>query len=112
MQKMIYCKTSGHNKLDFYLTMGQEKYFLFSQNYCNIALRLYKNGIPLERSLKSHCRQSLKFRALNKISEKIPVYIKYIEKEYNIAILNSSFKKCSKRNNKFNPYSDFEYDAA
>lgn len=66
-------------KIDFYYVMKNQTLYLFSQNYTDGVYDWFKNG----RS-ENELRQFKGWRfnkALNKVVDKIPAYIKYVKKE-------------------------------
>ena len=92
MSNYIYCsKDPDHyNLINFYLTCGNETYFLFTQHYSNTAYDRFKNPVSLESAMKY--QKGLQLRSFN---EKLPKFIKYIEDCEGITIL----KKTEKKNN-------------
>ena len=68
----IYCKENANGKIDFYIVTEGVHYFLFSQ-------KRYKRG-----------RSDY---AIHRTMTKLPGYIKFIEKEYGIAVLNQSKRR-------------------
>ncbi len=93
MRTMIYCKPTEKGIHSFYLNNGSDDLYLFSQAYRKSVEAYYGKGVPFEnatRYSKAHndC-------AIMRTMSKIPMYIRYIEKEYGIAVLNKS-----KRNSK------------
>ena len=92
MKTMIYCETPKKAVHDFYMLNEGEIYYLFSQNYRKGVQDFYHKGVRLDESLdysKAH-----KDTAIERTMSKIPMYIKYIEKEYGIEVL----KRTKKRN--------------
>ena len=94
MNAKIYCKTTGKGIHSFYLQLRNETYFLFSQSYRKGVQDFYQNGVMLSDSFnhsKSHHDN-----AIERTMTKIPLYIKYIEKEYGIKILKQASNKTKK----------------
>lgn len=87
MKASIYCTEPKHGGLDFYLKVGNESYYLFSQKWRQAIKDCYAGGISVDQALKASRHGN------RHISDKIPVYIRYIEKEYGIAVLEKSKRR-------------------
>lgn len=86
----IYCKRSN-NALDFFITDKGNEYYMFSQRPYTGVEEYFKKGIALNNAIKhSKCGDN---KMIHKTITKLPTYIKYIEKEYGIALLEQSKKK-------------------
>ena len=95
MLTKIFCKTNDSGQQDFYIQAGKKTYFLFEQSYRKTIKSYFGNGVSLEQSLKFANSTSF---AIRNVMEKLPLYIKYIEKEYSIAILEQTKRKhCGKK---------------
>lgn len=91
MKTMIYCEPTERGIHSFYLVDNDERYFLFSQKYRKSVQDYYSKGVSVNRSIdfsKSH-----KDNALKRTMSKLPMYIRYIEKEFGILVLNQTKKK-------------------
>ena len=87
----IYCKQNLNGKTDFYMEADGVHYFLFSQRkYCGVT-KYYRNGVCLKDAI-NHKRGKSDY-AIHKTMTKLPVYIKYIEREFGIAVLDQSIRK-------------------
>lgn len=85
----IYCKMpKNEEKLAFYLEFNGEKYFLFNQNRTDKVEAFFRNGVTLDRAIDMSASRN-DFN-LQKVMSKLLSYIKYIEKEYEIAVLRRS----------------------
>jgi len=67
----------------YYLLFNKEKIFLFNQKHRNGAFDYFKGGRSLSEALKPNKRDA----GLRRVSDKLPMYIKYIEKEYEIKVM-------------------------
>lgn len=77
---------------DFYLTYNGHDYFLFRQEYRKGIKEYFgRGGVELDRALKNNWNKL--DTAVIRTIDKIPNYIRYIEKQYDIAILNKTRKK-------------------
>ena len=91
MQTKIYCKTLSKGIHSFYLSHNGMDYLLFCQEYRRGVNDFYKNGVRFDEARDySKARRDT---ALIKTMDKIPMYVKYIEREYNIQILNKTKAK-------------------
>ena len=64
---------------------------MFSQDYRKSVKNYYAGGVSLREALNNP--RGGKDHALRKTMEKLPGYIKYIEKEYGIAVLEQTLRK-------------------
>ena len=91
MKTMIYCETPQKAVHAFYMITEGGTYYLFSQDYRKGVQEFYHKGVRLDESLdysKAH-----KDAAIERTMSKIPMYIKYIEKEYGIEVLEQTKKR-------------------
>lgn len=97
MKNFIYCTTTAKGEQSFYLTAQGTKYFLFAQAYRRSNKEVFEQRISLYdlRKLKKHCSYSVRHTA-----EKLPVYIRYIEQEYGILIMEKTKRKNLNRHDK------------
>lgn len=91
MATMIYCRTTRKGTQSFYMIYGKDEYYLFSQAYRKSVKDYYRNGVILNKSM-DHSR-SHNDMALERTMSKIPMYVKYIEKEYGIAVFEQTKRK-------------------
>lgn len=85
MRTEIYCKATGKGIHSFYLVIGNEEFFLFSQAYRKGVEQFYCNGVRLDEAF-NHSKAH-KDSAITRTMNKIPMYIRYIEKEYDLEVL-------------------------
>lgn len=86
----IICTTPPGQGLLFYLDVDGERYFLFSQRYRSGIEKYFSKGVSLNDILANKMRGD---DCVKKVVSKLPTYIKYVEKEYDITILNQTMKK-------------------
>ena len=88
MKTFIYCKENKYGMHTFYLNHGNRDYFLFNQSYKTGVDEFYSNGVILDKSMQP----SLAHRdyGILKTMEKIPKYIKYVEKEEGIYVMRDT----------------------
>lgn len=97
MKNYIYCTTTAKGKQTFYLMAQGTRYFLFVQDYRRSNKEVFKQGISLFdlRKLKKHCSYSVRHTAT-----KLPAFIRYIEQEYGVCVLEMTKRKQAKAYNK------------
>ena len=81
----IICK-SAHNTLEFFACTGGEEFYLFSQRFDWAVFARYKKGVELSEALTPIKRRGRNL-PLEKVSDKLPAYIKYVEQEYGVSLL-------------------------
>jgi len=94
MKAIIYCTETQRGIHTFYLRSDGCDYYLFRQNYRRGADEYFKGGVILERAIDFG--RSKRNEAVKKTMQKLPSYIKYIEKAHEIQILNKTIKKNAK----------------
>lgn len=95
MQAKVYCVTTKRNTQSFYVSIGGKEYFLFSQGYRTSNKEYFENGVTLEDM--GNYNHSL---AVRKTLDKLPTYLRYVEKEYGIEIYQKDKKNKRNNNNK------------
>ncbi len=87
MQSKIFCKTVAKGKQSFYIAVGGKTYFLFQQAYRVSNKEFFQQGVRVDEINKYAGVHSA---AVRKTLDKLPTYIRYVEKEYGIAIYNKT----------------------
>lgn len=100
MQAKIFCKTVAKGKQSFYVTVEGRRYFLFTQDYRASNKEFFQNGVGISEIGNYGNVHST---AVKKTLDKLPSYIRYIEKEYGIAIYEKT-QKAQKLQKKQKPY--------
>ena len=93
MKTTVYCKPTSKGVHSFYLLIGSEEFFLFSQAYRKGVEEYYGRGVHFDESMnysKAH-NDSAVIRTMKKIQ----MYAKYVEKEYAIEVLEQTKKRNS-----------------
>ena len=93
MKTTIYCKPTGKGVHSFFMHVGAQEFFLFSQAYRKCVAEYFGKGVYLSEAMK-HSRAHFD-TAISRTMDKLPAYIKYIEREYDIEVLT----RTKKRNN-------------
>ncbi len=95
--KKIICKVQTQGVHSFYYIDGDNQYFLFTQDFRKSVKEIFAGGVNINElnniTSKSH--------AVNRTLDKLPAYIKYIENEYGIEILNKTKNKNKKIKTKY-----------
>lgn len=94
MKSMIYCKTTRKGIHSFYLVVNGERYLLFNQKYRRGVGRYFRRGVSINQSIdysKTHNDAALK-----KTMSKIPMHLRYVEKEFDLQVLEKTKKKSKK----------------
>ncbi len=113
MSNFIYSKTVQKGIQSFYLVSQGKEYFCFRKDTIKAL-----NGISITKYIYLRLldfSNSHMDTALIRTKRKLPIYIKYIEKEYEITVLNNTVKKNNKAlNRKYNckQYRDLEFISA
>lgn len=100
MKSYIYCTTVEKGMHAFYLMIEDKKYYLFMQKYKRSNKDVFKRGVFLDEfnKLKKHCSYCVRHTIA-----KLPTYIRYLENEYGIKIMEATKRKQDdwKRRKKF-----------
>ena len=91
MRAMVWCEATGMGEHTFYLSADGKRYYLFRQNYRKGVAAYYRNGVSLCEAV--NFGKSKRNSALIKTMQKLPSYLKYVEKEYGIQVLKQTIKK-------------------
>lgn len=94
MVTTIYCTPTAKGIHNFYIEAGGETHFLFSQNYRRGVNEYFRDGVRLDDAL--NFSRAKGDNAIKRTMEKLPSYIKYIEREYDLEILRQTSKKNAK----------------
>lgn len=82
----VYCMADNNSKQHFYVETKGKSYYLFSQDFRRGVQNYYESGVDLNRALDV---SKAKFdAAIARTMRKLPAHLRYIEKEYNVQILN------------------------
>ena len=94
MKSMIYCRPTAKGVHSFFLVMDNEEFYLFSQPYRRGVEEYYGNGVGISDSIK-HSRAHYD-SAIWRTMDKVPVYVRYIEKEYEIEVFKRTKMKSAR----------------
>ena len=91
----IYCRTESKGVHTFYLESIYGDYFLFCQDYRTGVNQYFKRGVTLEEA--TDYKKSRFDNAIIRTMSKLYMYIRYVEKENGIEILNQTIKKNARK---------------
>lgn len=91
MKTIIYCRPTPQGIHNFYILIEGKEFFLFNQNYRKGVHNYFSKGILLDEAYDYS--KTKRNNAIIKTINKFPIYIKYIEREYGITILNQTKKR-------------------
>ena len=91
MKTTIYCKPTDKGVHSFYLIMGSDEFYLFSQSYRKGVEEYYGRGVRIDEAIKYS--RAHRDSAIIRTMDKIPMYVKYVEREYDIRVLDSTKKR-------------------
>ena len=86
----VFCKdTNIKGMIAYYVSSNQGEYFLFTQKFRHSSYQYFHAGIPLEKAIK---HPSYNDAAISNTIRRILPSIHYIEKTYDVQLLNKSKK--------------------
>ena len=89
-QPVILCRELNRGTVYFYVAVAGEEYYLFGQPYRTTVWKRYRTGVPLDEALDfGRCGQK---PVLEKVAEKLPSFLRYVEKEYGVKLLRGKKK--------------------
>lgn len=91
MKPRICCRTTDKGEHSFYLMADNQEYYLFRQAYRKGVHTFFANGIRLDDAYDYS--KAKRDNAIIHTLSKLPLYIKYIESEYGIAVLKQTQRK-------------------
>lgn len=89
MQAKIFCKTLAKGVQAYYVTVDKKTYFLFQQAYHESNKAFFRKGVSINRVNNYSGVHSASVR---RTMDKLPTYIRFIEKEYGVAIYDKTRK--------------------
>ena len=98
MANMIFCKTTAKGVQSFYVSANGETHYLFSQSFRRGVKNYYERGVYISEAI--NFTKAKGNTAVVHTMEKLPAYIRYIEREYGIAVLRKTARKNQERKKK------------
>lgn len=86
----IYCQ-ERNGMHEFYMTFDRDDYYLFSQKYRVGVDNFYRGGVQLDKGIKHGIGKT--DCAIHRTMDKLKRQIRYIEQEYDLAILDRTRMK-------------------
>ena len=91
MKPNVYCLTTSTGVQNFYIEACGKTHYLFSQKFKRGVKDYFGNGVYLDAAIDfSRAKRNT---AVVHTMRKLPLYIKYIEKENGIKIFNKTVRK-------------------
>ncbi len=91
MKTAIYCRPTAKGVHSFYLIIGDDEFFLFSQSYRRGVEDYYGRGVRIDEAI--NYSRAHRDSAITRTMDKIPMYVKYIEREYDVEVLKRTKKR-------------------
>lgn len=99
MKTKVFCKELSRGTLSFYAMVNGREYFLFQQEFKKTVYDYFMNGVNVS---VTNDYSSAHSHTVRKTLDKLPSYLHYIEKEYDIEIYEKT--KQAKSVKKVKPY--------
>ena len=94
MAATVFCKTTAKATQSFFVNVHGRDYFLFNQNFRKSNKEYFRNGVNIHELGNFSSAHS---SAVRKTLDKLPTYLRYVEKEYDVAIYNKPQKKVASK---------------
>lgn len=94
MKATIFCETTAKGIHTFYLSANCQIYYLFDQDYRKGVQKYFGRGVLIDEAI--NYSRAHNDNAVIRTMSKIPMYVKYIEKEFAIEVLEQTKKRNSK----------------
>ena len=92
MANTIYCKTTAKGVQSFYITTANgDTHFLFSQNFRRGVKDYFAGGVGIDEAI--NFKRAKGNSAIIRTMEKLPSYIRYVEREYGVEVLRKTIHK-------------------
>ena len=99
MNTIVCCRTAKRGVHSFYIVSGGKEYFLFNQGYRKGVQEYFGSGVSLSDA--RNFSKAHKDSAVVRTMDKLPMYIRYIEKAYGLEILEQTKKHNTKKCSRF-----------
>lgn len=86
----IYCKRTAGNH-DFYVVVGKNEYYLFSQAFKRSVEKFYGHGVTIDKAINHGIGK--RDHAIHHTMDKLKMNIRYLEIYNNIIILKRTMKR-------------------
>lgn len=95
MKTYIYCQNKEHGIHTFYIKVEGQTYLLFRQTYHKGVDNYFNTGVSVNEAI-DHAK-GRHDHALQKTITKMPAYIRYIEREYSLEVMEQTQKRNARR---------------
>lgn len=91
MKTKIFCENTEHGWHLFYIEDDGREYYLFRQRYHRGVGDFFSSGVSLNKAMDfTKCHKDT---AIARTMAKIPMYVRSIEKEYDVTILDQTRRR-------------------
>ena len=94
MANTIYCETTAKGVQSFFINANGETHFLFSQNFRRGVKDYFERGVRIDEAI--NFKRANGNSAIIHTMEKLPAYIRYVEREYGMEVLRRTARKNQK----------------
>ena len=91
MANTIYCETTAKGVQSFFINANGETHFLFSQNFRRGVKDYFERGVRIDEAI--NFKRANGNSAIIHTMEKLPAYIRYVEREYGMEVLRRTARK-------------------
>ena len=91
MANTIYCETTAKGIQSFFINANGETHFLFSQNFRRGVKEYFERGVRIDEAI--NFARAKGDNAVMRTMEKLPSYIRYVEREYGMEVLRKTARK-------------------
>ena len=91
MANTIYCETTAKGVQSFFINANGETHFLFSQNFRKGVKDYFERGVRIDEAI--NFKRANGNSAIIHTMEKLPAYIRYVEREYGMEVLRKTARK-------------------
>ena len=91
MANTIYCETTAKGIQSFFINANGETHFLFSQNFRRGVKDYFERGVRIDEAI--NFKRANGNSAIIHTMEKLPSYIRYVEREYGMEVLRKTARK-------------------
>ena len=88
--KRVFCKTIGRDEIAFFLEANGKEYYLCAGRYYQSVWNYFVGGVSIDRIFSNGGKHS---HAIRHVKQKLPTYIKYVEGENDLQILDKTIAK-------------------
>ena len=95
MANTICCETTAKGVQSFFIHANGETHFLFSQNFRRGVKDYFERGVRIDEAI--NFKRANGNSAIIHTMEKLPSYIRYVEREYGMEVLKRTARKNQSR---------------